>query len=86
LLSFPSSTKLLLNDNIGVADTGSTTNLSGSKRGATNVIQTTYGNNKQSTHDASGRDLKVVMIYDLNCMFTDRYGKDKLKGFKLWCR
>jgi hypothetical protein len=71
LLSFPSSTKLL-NDSIAVADTGSTANLSGSKRGATNIIQTAYGNNnKHSTQDASGRDLQVKMIYDLNCMFTD---------------
>ena len=80
LLSFPLSTKLLLNDSIAVADTGSTTNLSGSKRGATNIIQITYGNNKHSTHDASDRDLKVQMIYDLNCMFTDQYGRDKLKA------
>jgi hypothetical protein len=71
---------LLLNDTIAVADTGSTTDLSGSKRGATNVIKTTYGNNEQATHDASGRDLQAVMIYDLNCMFTDQYGNDKLKA------
>jgi hypothetical protein len=96
LLSFPSSTKLLLNDSIAVADTGSRANLSGSKQGATNIIQTTYGNNNNhSTQDASGRDLQVKMIYDLNFMFTDRYGKDKLKatvtrmassGWKCKCR
>ena len=79
LLSFPSSTRLLLKDSMAVADTGSTTNISGSKRGATNIIKTTYGN-KEATHDASGRDLQVIMIYDLKCMFTDRYGNDKLKA------
>lgn len=75
LLSFPSSTKLLLQDSIATADTGSTTNLSGSKRGATNLIQTTYGSIKQFTHDASGRDLHVIMIYDLNCTLMFVYEK-----------
>ena len=42
-----------------------TTDLSGSKRGATDVIQTTYGSSKRFTHDASGRDLQVTK----NCMF-----------------
>ena len=66
---------MLLQDSIAAADTGSTTNLSGSKSGATNVIQTTYGSNKQCTHDASGRDLQVIMIYDLNCTFMFVYEK-----------
>ena len=75
LLSFPSSTKLLLQDSIAAADTDSTTDLSGSKRVATNVIQTTYGSNKQFKHDASGRDQQVIMIYDINCTFMFVYEK-----------
>ena len=75
LLSFPSSTKLLLQDSIVAADTGSTTHLSSSKRGAAKAIQTSYGSNEQFTHDASGRDLQVIMIYDLNCMCMFVYEK-----------
>jgi len=63
LLSFPSSTRLLLKDSMAVADTGSTTNVSGSKRGAKNIIKITYGN-KEATHDASGNDLQVKMNDD----------------------
>ena len=76
IMSFPSTSEMLLDDNIAVCDTGSTAHFSGSDRGAENEI--TWMNH--STTDASGNNMKVTKVFDLNVMLTDRYGNELSKA------
>ena len=72
IMCFPSSTQLLLNDNIQIADTGSTYCSSGSIRGGYNI----RNNSGPPTKDASNKDMQVTKLFDICTMMTDKYGNE----------
>ena len=71
LMSFSDSKKLLLLDSIIIADWRSTTHSSESLQGANNIIN---AQNTSNTTDASGNNMIVSKIFDLNCAIKSKHG------------